>query len=136
MSDQEPIQYRSGYSKLIFVNDPGDLPVGTPVTYFAVIGPNGPQCEGFESVVRSEPWQLSDGTWVVGIEGRSVCYLTHLKTRRLDTSDQNQAGPEKDFADDFPKTLKLGGEVIGRLVIKKDSQDRDVIVFSREEPEE
>lgn len=40
---------------------------GTPVRAFFVRGDGA----GFDSVARSEPWQLGDGTWVALIEGKS-----------------------------------------------------------------
>lgn len=41
------------------------------------------QGEEREFTVRSEPWQLGHGTWVIGLEGRSGGYMLSRVARKL-----------------------------------------------------
>lgn len=62
------------------VPPPSWLVPGARVDYHAVIG--GPVTA--QTVVRTDPWQLGDGTWVVAIVGKAggvaVAALTRTET--------------------------------------------------------
>lgn len=49
---------------------PSELQVGAAVRYHPVLPPR-PGISSLDSKIRSEPWQLGDGSWVVAIEGKA-----------------------------------------------------------------
>ena len=64
------IPYVNAY-KTVFDTKESQIPVGTSVNYYSIIGENGPKCEPFPTTIRSEPWKLGDGSVVVKVEGKS-----------------------------------------------------------------
>lgn len=66
---------------------PSELKIGDPVWYYPVLGPHADDhgVPRVSSVVRSEPWQLGHGAWVVKIEGRAGGVLVeHLCPREAE----------------------------------------------------
>ena len=60
---------------------PDALRVGMLVWYYSVLPTTDPDFRTQE-VIRSEPWQLGSGHWVVKLEGRSGGFsVTHLCPR-------------------------------------------------------
>lgn len=56
---------------------PSELKIGDAVKYHRVL----PQREGRDAVaskIRSKPWQLGDGTWVIQIEAMVGCVSTQF----------------------------------------------------------
>jgi hypothetical protein len=58
---------------------PSEHKIGDPVRYYPVL-PNIGEVPGYEvTKIRSEPWQLGHGAWVIKVEGRTGGVLTeHL----------------------------------------------------------
>ncbi len=58
---------------------PSEYKIGDPVRYYPVL-PNVGEVPGYEvTKIRSTPWQLGHGAWVINVEGRTGGVLTeHL----------------------------------------------------------
>ncbi len=57
---------------------PSEYKIGDPVRYYPAL-PDGEVPQHEETKIRSEPWQLGHGAWVIKVEGRTGGVLTeHL----------------------------------------------------------
>lgn len=64
-AEQHPDPYGVGAKR------PSEYKLGERVRYYPVLGHPDDKAKFEDTTIRSEPWQLGDGSWVIKVEGRA-----------------------------------------------------------------
>ena len=121
----------------IMARNPRALRDGMNVLYYPTIGTEGPSSSPTPTQIRSEPWQLGDGTWVVkvkGVAGGVAC--THLSVSTMELFGgrfydvyHDEAAP---FGDNWcgPNKFQHGQDtLVAVFKAEKDSDGQDCEVY-------